>query len=262
LASYFRAGILGAIALLACLSAIMMSRRFYSASVTKRNLELLQYKGRLDDAKNLIGLLVIQRNVGLAVYSKILKGGFEESLLSSFISALSHFREEFSMDSPKWTAIPITEVMTAVQSEELICVIITVETSSLKQKTQLETFAREIGGLFDYDDRVVTPIYRTHSEEVVETFDNIFDSYFDGALLRRYVGVKKDIPDRLGPVVSAFKTMDIGHGVTPEALINSLRTLGVRERNAHQIVFDAIDGGYLIAAEKRLPPPLKPEDEV
>ncbi|MFW9834028.1 MAG: hypothetical protein ACFFEK_08550, partial [Candidatus Thorarchaeota archaeon] len=252
-ASYIQAGLIGALGLLGCLASVMIGRHFYSSITTKRNLELLELKGRLEDAKNLIGLLVIQRKVGLSVYSKVIKGGFEETLLSSFISAISHFREEFSMDSPKWTAIPITEVITAVQSEELISVIITVESASTRQKIQLETLSREIGGLYDYNDTIVTPIYRTLSDEVIETFDKVFASYFDGALFVKYVGAKKDLPERLAPIVSVFKTMKIDHGVTPEALIRELILLGFSERIAYRIVFEAIDDHYLIEAEKRLP---------
>lgn len=258
--SYIQAGMIGALGLLVCLASVMIGRRFYSSITTKRNLELLDLKGRLDDAKNLIGLLVIQRKVGLSVYSKVIKGGFEETLLSSFISAISHFREEFSMDSPKWTAIPLTEVITAVQSEELICVIITVESASSRQKIQIETFSREVGGLYDYDDTIVTPIYRTLSEEVVETFEKVFASYFDGVLFSRYVGVKKDLPERLAPIASIFKTMKIGYGVTPEVMIKELILLGFNERIAYTLVFEALDNNYLIEAEKRLPFQLK-EDE-
>jgi hypothetical protein len=157
------------------------------------------------------------------------------------------------MDSPKWTAIPITEVITAVQSEELICVIITVESASTRQKIQLETLSREIGGLYDYNDSIVTPIYRTLSEEVIETFDKVFASYFDGPLFSRYVGAKKDLPERLAPIVFVFKTMKIDHGVTPDALIRELILLGFNERNAYRIVFEAIDNNYLIEAAKRVP---------
>jgi hypothetical protein len=252
-ATYIQAGLVGALGLLVCLASAMIGRRFYSSITTKRNLELLELKGRLEDAKNLIGFLIIQRKVGLSVYSKVIKGGFEETLLSSFISAISHFREEFSMDSPKWTAIPITEVITAVQSEELICVIITVESASTRQKIQLETLSREIGGLYDYNDSIVTPIYRTLSEEVIETFDKVFASYFDGPLFSRYVGAKKDLPERLAPIVFVFKTMKIDHGVTPDALIRELILLGFNERNAYRIVFEAIDNYHLIEAEKRAP---------
>ncbi|MFW9788199.1 MAG: hypothetical protein ACFFE2_10775 [Candidatus Thorarchaeota archaeon] len=258
--SYLRAGAIGALLLLACIASIMIGKRFYTNLTTKRNLELLDLKGRLEDAKNLIGLLVIQRKVGLSVYSKIIKGGFEESLLSSFIAAISQFREEFSMDSPKWTSIPITEVITAVQSEELICVIITLESASARQKIQLETFAREVGGLYDYDDKIVTPIYRTLTEDVVETFNKVFDSYFDGQLFERYVGVKKNLPEALAPVASAFKTMKIDHGVSPDAIIKELSLLGFSERISHRIVFEALDNGYFIAAEKRLPQLLKEEE--
>ena len=67
--------------------------------MTRRNVELLALEGRIDDAKNLIGLLVIHRAIGLPVYSNILKGAFEESILSSLITAISQFRSEFSQ---KW----------------------------------------------------------------------------------------------------------------------------------------------------------------
>ncbi len=250
----------GALALLVCIASFVIGRRFYTSTTARRNLELLELKGRLEDAKNLIGLLVIQRKAGLPVYSKIIKGGFETSMLSAFISAISQFREEFSWDSPKWTAIPITEVVTAVQSEELICAIITVESASTRQKNQLETFSREIGGLFDHDDKLFTTIHRAYTEEVVETFDKVFDSYFDGALFDRYVGVKKDLPNRLSPITSVFKTMSIDRGVSPEAMIKSVILLGFTERTAINMVLEAIDNGYLIAAEKRLPPPPEPEE--
>ena len=253
-----RAGFIGAFIVIISVVAIAFSRRFYMNTMTKRNLELLALEGRIDDAKNLIGLLVIHRAIGLPVYSNILKGAFEESILSSLITAISQFRSEFSIDEPMWTAIPITEVVTAVQTESLICAIITVESASSRQKAQLETFSREVGGLYDHQDDAIRQMVR--SPTLSDTFDSIFVSYFDGRLMKKYVGVKRNLPKDLSPVSSALDTMDIHHGVSVDAIIKATSVLGYTERRAHQMVLEAVDGDFLIAAETRLPSPLPSEE--
>ncbi|MHA2140246.1 MAG: hypothetical protein ACXADD_02015 [Candidatus Thorarchaeota archaeon] len=257
LANYVQAGIIGALSLLGIITVTMITRRFYQTTTTKRNLELLLLKGRLEDSKNLIGLLIIHRKVGLPVYSRFIKGGFEESMISSFIAAISQFRAEFSWDEPIWAAIPITEVITAVQTEVLICAIITLEGASVKQKGQLEAFGREIGGLYDHEDDTLRAMFHTPelSEAFARTFDPIFDSYFDGALTIRYVGVKKSLPTDLKPVSEAMSTLSIDYGVTPDAIIKALVMLGYNERLAHRMTLEAIDSGYLIASERGLPSP-------
>jgi hypothetical protein len=254
----FRAGLIGALVVFASIVAITLGRQFYMSFTAKRNLELLLLEGRVDDAKNLIGVLVIHRAIGLPVYSNILKGGFQEALLSSFIAAISQFRSEFSMDEPTWTAIPITEVITAVQTEALICAIITVESASNRQKTQLETFSREVGGLYDHEDDTMRTMVRTPT--LTDTFDSIFESYFDGQLMKRYVGVKKSLPKHLHSVSAALDSMDIDHGVSVEAIIKATSILGYSERRAYNMVLESVDDGYLIAAERKLPPPTKAED--
>lgn len=253
-----RAGLLGASIVVIAVIAVSVSRRFYKTIMSKRNLELLVLESRLEDAKNLLGLLVIHRAIGLPVYSKILKGGFQEALLSSFISAISNFRAEFSMDEPTWTAIPITEVITAVQTESLICAIITIESASSRQRTRLEAFSREVGGLYDHENDTMRTMVR--SSTISSTFDSIFESYFDAQLIKRYVGVKKTLPRHLNSVSVAFTSMDIDHGVTVEALIKATSVLGYSERSAHNMVFEAVDDGHLIVAEERLPPPISFEE--
>jgi hypothetical protein len=162
------------------------------------------------------------------------------------------------MGEPTWTAIPITEVITAVQTEALICAIITVEQASNRQKTQLEAFGREVGGLYDHEDDTMRTMVRTPT--LNGTFTSIFESYFDGYLMSRYVGVKKNLPKHLHAVSNALDTMEIDHGVSVEAIIKATSILGYSERRAHSMVLEAVDSGYLIAAEKKLPSPIKTED--
>jgi len=243
-----RASLFGALAVFALFVVITISRRFYVKASTNRNLALLSLKGRLEDARTLIGVLVIHRSIGLPIYSHIIKGGFQESILSSFITALSQFRAEFSWDEPRWTAIPITEVITAVQTEVLICAMITVETSSERQKKQLEAFGRDIGGLYDLDNGEMKKI--VNNRDLDESIDPIFDSHFDGALFNRYIGVNDPLPKHLEPVRTAMMGMDLEHGVSPEALIKAMILLGYSDRKSHNLVLEAIDSNYLLAAER------------
>ncbi|MHA2024870.1 MAG: hypothetical protein ACW98U_03120 [Candidatus Thorarchaeota archaeon] len=259
----FRAGILGALAFAILVGGIFVTRRFYTSTTTRWNLELLGLENRIDDARNLIGVLLIHKGGGLPVYSKILKGSFQEALLSSFISAISQFRTEFSLDEPKWSAIPITEVIMALQTEAFICAIVTVDSASDRQKAQLESFGLEVGGFYDHDDEATKQVLQTPKRigQMTEHFDPIFEKHFDGALMKRYVGVKKSLPSRLDPISRAMKAMEIDHGVSPSSIIKSVIMLGFNERRAHMMVLEAIDEEYLIAAETKLPSPIPPTEE-
>ena len=252
----FRAGFLGALALITVGIAATYGRQYYMSITARRNLELIQLKSRFDDVKNLIGFLAIQRLTGLSVYSKVLKGAFQESMLSSFISAISHFRDEFSMSEPTWKAIPITEAITAVQSEQLIFAIITVDPSSERLKENLEGFARSVGGLYDSDEKISKPTSLTSevAEEVRHVMEPLFESYFDGALLDKYVGAKKNIPGNLKPVLEAMGTMEIDHGVSPEQIVRSVVLLGYGELRAYRCVLEAVTEGHLIPVRGGLPP--------
>ncbi|MFW9926827.1 MAG: hypothetical protein ACFFDM_08680 [Candidatus Thorarchaeota archaeon] len=252
-----RASILGALAVFTLVVGFTVIRRFYMSTTARWNLELLSLSNRIDDSKNLIGVLVIHSSVGLPVYSRILKGGFQETILSSLISAISQFRTEFSMDEPKWAVIPITEMIMALQTESFICALITVESASETQKNQLESFGLEIGGFFDHDEEATKQVLQTPKRinSMNELFNPIFEKHFDGALMKKYVGVKKSLPSHFSPVAQAMKEMNIDHGVSPESIIKSVILLGYSERKAHIMVLGAIDAGYLIIAEKGLPPP-------
>jgi hypothetical protein len=246
-----KATLLGALSVFAFFVVLTVARRFYASAATRRNLEIVALKGRIEDARTLIGVLVIHRSIGLPIYSRIIKGGFQESLLSSFITALSQFRAEFSWDEPKWTAIPITEVITAVQTEMLICAMITVESASLRQRGQLETFARDIGLQYDLENGKIRQM--VNNRDLSESIDPVFFSHFDGALFERYVGVRDDLPKHLDLVRETLEGMEIDNGVTPEAIIKSMTLQGYSDRKSYNAVLEAIDSGYLILAEKSLP---------
>ena len=88
------------------------------------------------------------------------------------------------MEEQMWNAIPISEIITAVQTEALICAIFTKGAPSERQIVRLEAAGRAIGILFDEDDATLMRI--SGSADVAEvferTFDQIFGQYLDGHL--------------------------------------------------------------------------------
>jgi hypothetical protein len=249
------AGILGALALSAVVSVVAIGRRFYISTTAKRNAELLAMQNRFNDAKNLIGILVIHRRVGLPLYSKIIKGAFEESMISSFIAALTQFRSEFSDDEPIWTTIPITEVISAVQTQELICAVVTVESASERQKGQLEAFSKEVGSGFDEKAAEIGAkgLPPDIAVEFQNVFEPIFNLYFDGVLLSRYVGVKKTLPKTHLPVSDSFASSETTYGIGLEPIVKDLILKGHGELKSYSMVVEAVDGSHLIPAITEMP---------
>ncbi|MHA2188713.1 MAG: hypothetical protein ACXAAP_00660 [Candidatus Thorarchaeota archaeon] len=252
LANYVQAGMIGAIALLGIISVTFLSRRFYHTTTKRRNLELLALKGRLEDARNLIGLLVIHSKVGLPIYSNIIKGGFEESMLSSFITAITHFRSEFKWDEPVYVSIPISEVIAVVLTETLICAIITVEAPTETQKQNLENFGRVVGEMYDGEEESVTEMFTTPelAEAFFSSFGPFFDQFFDGRLLKKYVGFDDEsLPSHLTPLKDITNDIDKEKGSSPDELIKNLIRRGHWERQAYKIVLEAIDRDIMLPSE-------------
>ncbi|MFW9926383.1 MAG: hypothetical protein ACFFDM_06395, partial [Candidatus Thorarchaeota archaeon] len=75
----------------------------------------LANKRRFDDADNIIGVIVMHKSSGIPIYSRIVKGGFEEGIVAAFISAVTHFRQEFEFfDEESMGVIPISDIIRAV----------------------------------------------------------------------------------------------------------------------------------------------------
>jgi hypothetical protein len=61
-------------------------------------IDALVVKRRFDDVRNLLGVIVLHKSSGIPIYSKLLKEGFDDSMLSGFIAAITQFRSEFEVD--------------------------------------------------------------------------------------------------------------------------------------------------------------------
>ena len=250
----FRTGLLAALGLFSLFGFVFLGRNYYHSVMARLNLELLALKERIDDSRNLIGIMVIRSDSGLPIYSQVIKGGFKEALLSSFISAIAHFRSEFLQSEDKLKATPITEMILAVQVADLIVAIVTVESASERQKKQLEEFASATGSI--YESLVIDPSKQPNSlnetRELNLKIGLLVEEHFDGALFKRYVGVSKGLPAHLSPVSQAMEAIDVYNGVSVLDIAKSLIMLGYSERASYKMLLEAIDEGYLIAAEHTL----------
>ncbi|MFX1579797.1 MAG: hypothetical protein ACFFBJ_09145, partial [Promethearchaeota archaeon] len=183
--------------LVGLIGATYLGRRAYKKRAFQKHLKLTEFEGRFDDARNVIGLIVLHRNSGLPVYSKMMKEGFEQSLVGGFITAITNFRAEFQ-EERFWTATPISEIITAVQTKTLICALLTTNTPSPAQIHNLESLARMFGSLFDEEEETILRVSqnRKAAEVFALTFEQLFLEFMDGKLLTRYTSLDSEKMER------------------------------------------------------------------
>ncbi|MBD3158228.1 MAG: hypothetical protein GF309_05505 [Candidatus Lokiarchaeota archaeon] len=211
--------------------------------------EALAVKRRFEDASDLIGIIVLHKDSGLPVYSKILKGGFDESVISAFITAISHFRSEFDSESmeAKWKILPISDIIRAVETENLICAFITVSKPSEIQEDRMKQFAIAVGDAIDdlYEDRPT----KAEDESVTNLIDTLFDSTLDGHLLKYYKrGTSEEFPGRYKCLEEVLEGTE-SHCAKPSYLTRSMSKCGVNEPKASKLVMEAIDKDLLISCQ-------------
>ena len=137
--------------------------------------EDLMHKRRFDDADNIIGVIVMHKNSGIPVYSRIVKGGFEEGIVAAFISAVTHFREEFEMfDEEAMKVIPISDIIRAVQTKNLICAFVTIRSASIEHNRKMEAYGEQVATYLDDFYTESRPSGALDSR-IAEILDYVFD---------------------------------------------------------------------------------------
>jgi len=250
--NYVRSYLPNGLLLAALFGAAILVRRAYKGRTARRNRELMEYEFRFEDANSIIGFFVIHRDSGLPLYSRVFKGGLEEALVSGFISAVSLFKSEFQEEERLWTAIPISEIITAVQTETLICAVMTTGSPSSGQADSLESFGRRIGAFFDGKDDLLTEIVRSPLETrpYERIIDQVFCEYLDGHLLSKYNGIDNEhLTRRYRPLERVMTETDISEGVTPNELVKKMVLAGTDELRAYSLVVEAIEQGSLTPLE-------------
>ncbi len=219
---------------------------------TRRRREAYEIKSRFDDANNLLSVLILHKGSGLPVYSKVLKGGFEEGMVSAFITAITHFRTEIDENGGEqgleWHVTPISDIVRAVPTENLICAFITLSSASLAQEARMLVFAHAIG--MKLDDQLELPPTSVLGSDDYSWITEMFNRHLDGDLLKYYTispEVKK--VRKFRPFWDAKATMDLGDAFVLTELARGLMSVGMDEGRAYKLIFEAIEKSLLTAIE-------------
>jgi hypothetical protein len=215
--------------------------RIYSGRKRKQLDVDLANKRRFDDVDNLIGVIVLHKKSGIPVYSKIPKGGFDEGIVAAFISAITHFREEFEMfDEEQMQVIPISDIIRAVQTRNLICAFVTVKSASIEQNRKMEAYAMQVGTYLD--DIIEDQPSSIMDKRITEMLDYIFDTTMDGHLLEFYkLSTSEAFPKRYRLLEKLMTDIELKHCSKPVFLAQGVATYGVTQARGCTLVLEAIE---------------------
>jgi hypothetical protein len=239
------------IVILAGLAVVSLSGR--SVYRRRRKAEFARYiadQRRFDDADNIIGVIVMHKKSGIPIYSRIVKGGFEEGIVAAFISAVTTFRDEFEMlDEESMKAIPISDIIRAVQTPNLICAFITVRSASIEHNRKIEEFSRETSRYLD-DFYVESKPPSTMDPRIAEIINYVFDETMDGVLLKYHKLSSKKIPKRYESIENVLLETESKYCSKPVNLARALSKYGVPEARGCTLVSEAIEKELIVLCEE------------
>ncbi|MFW9769277.1 MAG: hypothetical protein ACFFF9_03780 [Candidatus Thorarchaeota archaeon] len=206
----------------------------------------LAFKNRINDANNILGFLVLHKLSGVPIYSKVFKGGFEEGMISAFITAIMHFREGFETGgkSDTFTLIPLSEVIRIVPTQNLICAFITVTPPSFEQERKMISYARAIGMMFD--DTLSQPSGEVIDAKTSKTFEWMLDDILDTLLIRDYQNGVKKYPRPLRFIEKAIPIEEREGRFNLYRLVRLLTSTTDSEYVVYNRVFEALEGEYIL----------------
>ncbi|MHA2396971.1 MAG: hypothetical protein ACXAC0_09730, partial [Candidatus Thorarchaeota archaeon] len=207
-------------------------------------------KHRFDDADNIIGVIVMHKKSGIPIYSRIVKGGFEEGIVAAFISAVTHFREEFeAIDEEALTVIPISDIIRAVQTRNLICAFITLRSASMDHNRKMEAYAMQVATYLD-DFYTESKPEAAIDARIAEILDYVFDETMDGNLIKFYKAASDEqFPRRYRLLEQLFEDIESRHCSRPVHLASGVSTFGVSEGRGCTLVLEAIEKGLIVQCE-------------
>ncbi|MBY8998671.1 MAG: hypothetical protein KGD60_13155, partial [Candidatus Thorarchaeota archaeon] len=211
-------------------------------------------KRRFDDADNIIGVIVMHKNSGIPVYSRIVKGGFEEGIVAAFISAVTHFRQEFKMfDDEAMKVIPISDIIRAVQTRNLICAFITVRSASIEHNRKMESYGEQVATYLD-DFYTESRPESAIDSRIAEILDYVYDETMDGNLIKFYkVAPEQQFSRRYRLLEQLFEEIESRHCSRPVRLAQGVATFGVSEARGCTLVLEAIEKRLIMQCDEHEP---------
>ncbi len=209
-------------------------------------------KQRFSDAQNILGVLVMHKKSGLPIYSQAMKPGLDEGVLSAFISAISHFRSEFGLEEVNsYSAIPISDVVRVVPTENLLCATVTLTPPSDEQEERMIEGAKAVHERFD-NQFEETPV-EFRDEFTAAIFDQMFEEYLDGYLLREYqINSDMDVPRNLRCVKEGVEALESRY-FKLSGLARAMSSCGFSDTMIYRKIWDALEFGLLIRTPSSKP---------
>jgi hypothetical protein len=225
----------------------------YRRSARKRRIRqnkiTLAIKRRFDDVKSLLGVIVLHKDSGLPVYSKILREGLEETVISAFITAITSFRGEFDIESSseEWGLIPISDIVRVISTNKLVCAFITTGNPSAEQRERMIRFAKTVA--FIFDDTIEEAAVVVLDRHTTVQFDALFEDILDGALLRTYkLDENKKIPT--SSCADERIARKSGEEFKLEELAQEISACGLEEGRVYQAIMKALEGEFLVTTDE------------
>ncbi|TXT55899.1 MAG: exported protein of unknown function [Candidatus Thorarchaeota archaeon] len=234
-----------AIGIVAAVVLSVVGYRYKKQKEHEKFVRAMNIKNRFDDANNLIGLVVLHKVSGLPIYSRAIKGGFEEGMIGAFITAITHFQSEFEENERDtlFQVIPISDILRIVPTQELMCAFITINPASKEQEKKMIEYARRVGDLLD--DSVSVETSQVHDDETIDTLDQIFDNVMDGFLLADYrFRSEIEYSEKFNCILEGVNKLDSESFKLVE-LARSMASCGIRVADTYLLIMEAYELGLL-----------------
>ncbi|MGY5875499.1 MAG: hypothetical protein RTU30_07120, partial [Candidatus Thorarchaeota archaeon] len=219
-------------------------RRVLNRRKREQNIEAMIIKRRFDDAQSILGVIVLHKESGIPIYSNIVKGGIDEILISGFISAITQFRSEFDVDQELFTIQPISDIIRAVHTENLICAFITLTSPGQSQEVKMIQFAETVG--FVFDNLFTEPPIQVVEDGTLIQFDALFDDLMDGQLLRKHrILDTRGLPRSSSCIVKHVEDVERMGAFELQELALRMTSCGLEEAHVYKMIWDAIENRHI-----------------
>ncbi|MHA1615022.1 MAG: hypothetical protein ACTSYJ_09270, partial [Candidatus Thorarchaeota archaeon] len=226
----------------------LVYRRSARTRRIRENKTTLAIKRRFDDIRSLMGVIVLHKESGLPVYSKILRDGLEEVVISAFITAITSFRGEFDIESSseEWGLIPISDIIRVISTNKLVCAFITTGNPSPEQRERMIRYAKTVAFIFDETMEEVPIVVLDH--HTTQQFNSLFEDILDGQLLRTY---KLDDAKKFPTTSCANERIARRKGdeFKLEELASEIASCGLEEGRVYKAIMVALEDHFLVTTD-------------
>ncbi|MHA2357061.1 MAG: hypothetical protein ACXADC_17965, partial [Candidatus Thorarchaeota archaeon] len=162
------------------------------------------------------------------------------------------FRSEFDRDDYDlaFEVLPISDIIRAVPTRNLVCAFITVSSASMQQEARMVEFARGVSKLMD-DDSAERPT-EVNNIAITDLLERFFDEVMEGFLLRYYKrGRAGSFPKRYRCLEDALNFTEAADCSRPTYLaIVMTERCKITEAEASLLVLEAIEAELVVPCSK------------